>query len=138
MIAHSLEKRPNQGQILFRDHQDQISDSPKALPQADLTEADLSRILEQDYLDCLLGKTSGARGAKPEALNERLKFLSDVVGALASAYTDEGIRRWFKRQRSQLDGRAPEDLLVGDWEPNSPEPARVRTLAVSLGSMMVT
>ena len=43
-----------------------------------------------------------------------------------------GVRRWFERPRSQLDGSAPQQLLSGDWDPDDPGPRRVSDLARAL------
>jgi len=51
---------------------------------------------------------------------------------LAGAYNAIGIRRWFDRKRSALDGRAPSDLLKGEWQPEDEKAARVRGLARAL------
>lgn len=68
----------------------------------------------------------------PDAVAGRLHFLASIVGDLAGAYNDFGIRRWFERARTTLDGRAPAALLHGDWSPDDPEARRVRELAASL------
>ncbi|MGH7388323.1 MAG: hypothetical protein ACREM3_02535 [Candidatus Rokuibacteriota bacterium] len=68
----------------------------------------------------------------PDDVAGRLHFLALVVADLAGAYSEPGVRRWFERKRSQLGGRAPRDLLHGDWDPNAPGPTRVRELAQSL------
>ncbi|HEX3702159.1 MAG TPA: hypothetical protein VHU82_02440 [Vicinamibacterales bacterium] len=74
---------------------------------------------------------SGDRGT-PDAVAARLHFLALVVGDLAGAYNDIGVRRWFSRKRSQLDGRAPAAFLEADWDPDDEGPARVRRLAREL------
>lgn len=63
---------------------------------------------------------------------ERLHFLSLVVGDLAGAYNEIGVRQWFERKRAQLDGRTPSDLLKGRWKPAHPGPRRVQDLARAL------
>lgn len=68
----------------------------------------------------------------PDDIAARLHFLALVVGDLAGAYNDIGIRRWFERRRALLGDRAPVDLLARDWSPTDPGPARVRELARSL------
>jgi hypothetical protein len=68
----------------------------------------------------------------------RLHFLASVVGDLAGAYNDFGIRRWFERPRTALEGRAPAALLSGPWSPDDVEPQRVRELAASLVASPVT
>jgi uncharacterized protein (DUF2384 family) len=68
----------------------------------------------------------------PEELGKRLLFVADVVGDLAGAYNAKGIKRWFERPRTQLEQRAPRDVLRGDWAPKEAGPQRVRTLAAEL------
>jgi hypothetical protein len=74
---------------------------------------------------------SGARET-PDAVAGRLHYLALVVGDLAGSYNDVGIRRWFHRKRTPLDGRAPAMLLKGDWDPDDAGPGRVRQLAREL------
>lgn len=76
--------------------------------------------------------------ATPDPLAARLHFLATVVGDLAGAYNEVGIRRWFERTRTALDGAAPTDLLAGDWKPEDPGPQHVRELARSLGASPAT
>jgi hypothetical protein len=70
--------------------------------------------------------------ATPDEVAGRLHFLALVVGDLASAYNDIGIRRWLERPRTALDGRAPAALLAGSWRPTDPGPSAVRELARAL------
>ena len=74
----------------------------------------------------------------PDAIAARLHFLATVVGDLAGAYNDFGVRRWFQRPRQLLGGRSPAAVLGEDWNPDSSEAADVRALARSLGSSAVT
>ncbi len=80
---------------------------------------------------------SGAR-VTPDFLATRLHFLATLVGDLAGAYNEIGIRRWFDRPRSLLDGKAPADVLRGDWHPEAPEAQRLRELARSLAASPAT
>jgi len=102
----------------------------------------LGRVLDADELAELLQVSpsslkryqSGER-ATPDAVAARLHFLALVVGDLAGAYNDIGIRRWFHRKRTQLDGRPPAAFLKGDWDPDDTGPQRVRELARELVSL---
>lgn len=92
--------------------------------------------LERERLASLLGISFSSaqryeRGARrtPDDVAARLHFLALLVGDLAGAYNDIGIRRWFDRPRTQLDGRTPAAVLSGAWQPEDPGPARVRELA---------
>ena len=74
----------------------------------------------------------------PDAIAVRLRFLALVVGDLAGAYNDVGVRRWFRRPRTLLDGNTPARSLEGDWEPHDEGPRRVRELAAALGPSPAT
>jgi len=74
----------------------------------------------------------------PDAIAARLHCLALLVSDLAGSYNDIGIRRWFQRKRTQLDGRAPAAFLTGDWDPDDEGPARVRQLARELVSFSAT
>jgi len=111
-----------------------IEDSP--IPQAEW--GPLSELLG-DELPALLGIStssltryrSGER-TTPDAVAARLHVLAQLVSDLAGSYNDFGIRRWFGRPRQALGGRAPNDILSGDWAPDDADVARVRALAESL------
>lgn len=68
----------------------------------------------------------------PDVVAARLHFIALVVGDLAGAYNEIGVRRWFERPRKRLGGNAPNAVLVGDWRPEDEGPRRVRELATSL------
>ncbi|HYO13274.1 MAG TPA: hypothetical protein VE685_08790 [Thermoanaerobaculia bacterium] len=74
---------------------------------------------------------AGARET-PDELAFRLHFLAKLVGDLAGAYNQFGIRRWFDRPRTALDGMAPAEVLQGAWEVDSTRVRRLRELARSL------
>jgi hypothetical protein len=105
----------------------------------------LKEIFGMDRLAVLLGVMpptirryrSGVRNT-PDPLAARLHFLATLVGDLAGAYDEIGIRRWFDRPRSVLEGKAPADLLQGSWDPEAPGPQRLRELARSLAASPAT
>jgi hypothetical protein len=105
----------------------------------------LGRVFDPDDLAALLQVSasslkryqSGDR-TTPDTIAARLHFLALVVGDLAGAYNDVGIRRWFHRKRTQLGGRAPAAFLKGDWDPYDEGPARVRELARELVTFSAT
>ena len=74
---------------------------------------------------------SGER-ATPDEVGARLHWLAMVVADLAGAYNDFGIRRWFSRPRSQLEGKSPQHALGAAWRPEDAAAARVRALAAGL------
>jgi len=47
----------------------------------------------------------------PDDVAWLLHVTARVIGDLLGSYNEYGVRRWFERPRSQLDGRAPRDLL---------------------------
>lgn len=107
--------------------------------------AGLGRVLDPETLASLLNVSlsslkryqSGER-TTPDAIAARLHHLALVIGDLAGSYNDIGIRRWFYRKRTLLDGRSPADLLRAEWDPDQPDPARVRDLARELVTMSAT
>ena len=74
----------------------------------------------------------------PDDVVARLHTLALMVGDLAGAYNDAGIRRWFVRPRALLRNRAPADILTSGWRPEDPEPQRVRDLATALTASPAT
>ena len=74
---------------------------------------------------------SGARRT-PDDVADRLHTVALVVASLQGSYNDLGVRRWFHRPRTALSGKAPADVLAGDWSSDDPEVVAVRSLADSL------
>lgn len=74
---------------------------------------------------------SGER-TTPDEVGARLHWLAMVVSDLAGAYNDFGIRRWFARPRSQLEGRSPRQTLDAGWRPEDAAAERLRALAAVL------
>lgn len=105
----------------------------------------LQEVLGPELLAGLVGVSAsstrryatGAR-ATPDAIAVRLHFVALVVGDLAGAYNDIGVRRWFQRPRTRLDGDTPAGLLGANWWPDEDGPKRVRELAASLASSPAT
>ena len=105
----------------------------------------LQGVLGVELLTRLLGiSESSARRymsgnrSTPDAIAARLHFLAFVVGDLAGAYNDIGVRRWFDRPRERLDGNTPAQSLGDEWSPRDHEPRRVRELARELASSPAT
>ena len=105
----------------------------------------LQHVLGLDLLARLLGISessarrylSGSR-TTPDTVAARLHFLAFVVGDLAGAYNDIGVRRWFDRPRRRLGGATPARTLGGRWSPEEESPRRVRELARALLSSPAT
>ena len=70
--------------------------------------------------------------ATPPIIASRLHWINEIASDLSGSYDAGGIRRWFKRERSQLDGRSPRELLGGQWCPDDALALRIRPLAASL------
>lgn len=79
-----------------------------------------------------LKRYAGEERATPSKIAERLHWVAMVVADLAGSYNEFGIRRWFERSRSQLEGRSPRKVLGAQWSPGDPAARRVRSLAASL------
>lgn len=75
---------------------------------------------------------AGGARTTPDGVAARLHFLALVVGELIGAYNEIGIRRWFRRARTALDGRAPAKVLEAGWDPEDSAPRKVRELAAAL------
>ena len=105
----------------------------------------LQRVLGVDLLARLLSIStvslrrypSGTRKT-PDDVAVRLHALALIVGDLAGAYNDAGIRRWFARPRTILGNRAPVDVLTSGWQPHDPGPRQVRGLASALTASPAT
>ena len=112
-----------------------LSESP--LPDLELRA--LLRIFDVNQLAPLAGVSpislrrylAGSR-TMPDALAARIHWLALVAADLAGAYNELGIRRWFERPRTQLEGRSPAQVLGTDWDPSTPVVGRVRDLAAAL------
>ena len=99
----------------------------------------VSRVIEAEQLAPLLNVSASslkryASGERetPDDVAARLHHVALIVGDLAGAYNEVGVRRWFERKRTALNGRAPAALLAGDWNPDDSSPQKVRELARSL------
>ena len=105
----------------------------------------LQRVLGPVLLARLLGISvvslrryrAGTR-TTPDDVVARLHVLALMVGDLAGAYNDAGIRRWFVRPRTMLGNRAPGDILTAGWQPEDPGPRQVRDLATALTASPAT
>jgi uncharacterized protein (DUF2384 family) len=129
---------PNRLAALIERLDDSLTESP--LPDRELPE--LLRVFGREDLAVLTG-TSGVSlgryvaGSRkwPDELATRIHWLALVLSDLAGAYNDFGARRWFERERTQLDGRSPRQVLGTEWDPASPDIERVRQLAASLAGV---
>lgn len=132
---------PERLSLLFKKISAALNESP--VPEREWRAVE--RVLDLESMAQLMGiSVSSARryfaGARttPDGVAARLHFLAFVVGDLAGAYNDVGIRRWFHRPRQLLNGYTPAQLLDGDWGPDDDGPRQVRELAAALGPSPVT
>lgn len=137
--AGALERRdpppPEEMAALLREIDARLEESP--LPATEWPR--LTAMFDRDHLARLLNISMSSlvryeRGERrtPDAVAARLHFLALVVGDLAGAYNEIGIRRWFDRPRAALDGRTPASRLRGNWSPDADGPRAVRALARAL------
>lgn len=116
-----------------------LNDALDAFPVPASEWPGLVNILGIDLLARLVGVSavsvrryaSGNRPT-PDEVAARFHFLALVVGDLAGAYNDIGIRPWFDRTRTRLGNKTPAQLLTRKWQPEDPEPQQVRQLAHAL------
>ena len=85
-----------------------------------------------------LRRYAGGGRPTPDAVAARLHLLAQLTADLRGAYSEVGVRRWFERKRTQLDGLAPRDVLKGAWDPDATGPQEVRALAGSLAGASAT
>jgi hypothetical protein len=67
----------------------------------------------------------------PDLVAARLHWLALLIDQLEGTYNAYGIRRWFQRPRVALEGKAPQDRLKGDWDPDDEAVRPLMALAQS-------
>ncbi len=115
--------------------EDALTGSP--MPRRELT--GLLKTYGHESLGQLLGISSAslrryASGSRavPDAIAARIHFLALVTTDLAGSYNGFGMRRWWERPRSALEGRSPRGVLGDDWDPDDPAALAVADLARAL------
>jgi hypothetical protein len=113
-----------------------------ALASSPMPERELKVLLEVFDIDLLatlldtsavsLRRYVAGTRTVPDAVAARIHWLALVSSDLAGAYNALGIRRWFDRPRTQLDGKSPRQLLGRGWDPDGAKAERVRALAAAL------
>lgn len=105
----------------------------------------LTHILGLDFVASTAGVSeSSARrylaGSRetPDDVANRLHFIALVVADLLGAYNAFGVRRWFDRPRTALDGKSPREKLGTDWNSSDEGAERVAALARTLLTMGAT
>lgn len=121
---------------------ERLEDSLAQSPLPDREVPELLRIFDREELAGLAGTSSVSLGrylsgsrAWPDDLAARIHWLALVLSDLEGAYNRFGVRRWFDRERVQLEGRSPRQMLRAEWDPTSPDVERVRQLAASLAGV---
>jgi hypothetical protein len=115
--------------------EDALTGSP--MPRREL--AGLLRTYGHESLGQLLGISpaslrryaTGTR-AVPDAVAARIHYLALTTTDLAGSYNDFGMRRWWERPRSALDGRSPRAVIGDGWDPDGPPALAVAALARAL------
>lgn len=74
----------------------------------------------------------------PDEVADRLHFLALTLSDLVGAYNEFGIRRWFDRSRTLLNGKSPRQVLNSPWSSQSGRAKAVRKLASSLTASPAT
>jgi len=118
---------------------DQLTDSLRVspLPRQELER--LTQTLDLESIARIVGTSpvslrrylAGTRDA-PDDVAARIHWLALTVSDLLGAYNEIGVRRWFDRPRSALDGQSPSQVLSIGWDPDDPGPIAVQTLASAL------
>jgi len=118
---------------------DQLTEALRAspLPRQELKR--LTQTLDLDSIARIVGVSpvslrrylSGSRDA-PDDVAARIHWLALTVSDLLGAYNEIGVRRWFDRPRTALDGRSPAQVLSSGWDPDEPGPSAVQALASAL------
>ncbi len=100
---------------------------------------DLHEVLGENILAKILNrkqttlqKMLDAPNQIPTSVEDRLNFLNAVIKNLKGSYNYYGICRWFQRERVQLNGKSPIDLLSGNWWPRDPKVLEILKLSSSL------
>jgi hypothetical protein len=113
------------------------------VPTAELTK--LNALLGAELLAKLIhiGSASLLRYQKgerttPDEIAARAHYLTKIVAHLEGTYNEFGVRRWFQRSRSRLEGQSPAESLAIAWSPNDSRARDVQALAESLEHLGAT
>ena len=79
-----------------------------------------------------LRRYASASRTVPDEIADRIHYIALVTSDLAGSYNDFGLRRWWERPRTALDGRSPRSALGTAWDPDGPSAVSVAELARSL------
>lgn len=103
--------------------------------KADLVVRTLGGPLAAELLGVTEDELERSADALPERAVRRARALADVIEALEGSYNAAGIRRWFDRPRTQLDGQSPRRVLRAESDVRAADRvlALARTLTSSAG-----
>lgn len=109
----------------------QLDAAIAASPVPDRELRALLDVYDHETLAALLGTSvaslrryaAGARSV-PDVVAGRAHLIALVTADLAGSYNEFGLRRWWERPRTALDGRSPREALGRDWSPDG-ETARI-------------
>lgn len=90
---------------------------------------DLETVLQEELITDLTSKSPADMRNDLQDCSKEIYFLYEMVDYLKGSYNDEGIRRWFQRERSQLGGKSPLQYLGSGWNPDEENAKRVLELA---------
>ncbi len=131
--------------VLFEQCLDQLNGALEGSPVPSTEWSRLLRIIDRETLARLLGispasvrRYAATARETPDDVAARLHWLALIVGDLAGAYNEIGIRQWLERKRTQLGGRSPAQFLTGRWKPDDAGPQQVRALAAALSGSPAT
>jgi hypothetical protein len=79
-----------------------------------------------------LRRYAGGERRTPDEVAWRLHAVARMLAALAGGYNDYGIRRWFERHRSALEGATPAELVEQSESEDDDRLVRVIALAEEL------
>jgi len=116
-LAHAMEAEPLNDVELI-DALRATLDAVDASPHPEGEWAPARELLGDELLARLLRisasslrRYAAADRRTPDEVAWRLHFVARLLAALVGSYNDYGIRRWFERRRSALDGVTPAELL---------------------------
>jgi hypothetical protein len=117
----------------------QLTDSLRASPLPRQELGRLTETLDLDAIGRIVGTSpvslrrylSGSRET-PDDIAARIHWLALTVSDLLGAYNEIGVRRWFDRPRTALEGRSPAQILTAGWDPDDQGARAVQGLASAL------
>ena len=123
----------------LEDRMRQLDEAIAASPVPDRELRELLRVYDDDVLGAMLGVSrasvrryaTGSRSV-PDDVAGRIHFVALVSSDLAGSYNDYGLRRWWERPRTALDGRSPRTALGSRWDPDTPAAVTIGGLARQL------